>query len=764
MSFILFIFAAINILYATTSPSRTYTMNDGPSSVESHTSRFHDKSELVIIIVAAVMLVILSAVQFVYTRSLMEKELEKSAFRELISSALRIQEVLSSAEVSVSNQIWHAEEHLGDPDYMYKLVYNLVKDDSDDIIGSFVCFKPDFFPKKGELYEPYARQWSVDSITVRQIASRQSHDYTKSTFYKNAMLGDTTDWSLPYPDAEGAQDFVTTYAMPIMNNNGEPVGALGVDLRTDWIADVVNLNHIHPSSFSLVISENGELIASPHDSVASPELVNYIVTLFNDSTVKRELKAHGRITKIGFYDKTKREYGSIYYARKENKPHWYMTVVCYNKQVFSQLRTMEWNILLLGLIAMAILGYIVHLFAKSNRRLIDTGMERERLNSELRVAKEIQMNMLPHENAVRREDISVYGTLMPAREVGGDLYDFFVRDEKLFFCIGDVSGKGVPAAMMMSQTLSLLRSKAANENNPARILNSVNEVVCNGNDANMFVTLFIGVLDLPTGKLRYCNAGHNAPLLLDGETAAPCDTKPNLPVGVFADVRYTMYEYTIPPHSLLFLYTDGLTEARNVRHEMFGTERLLLADCGLHVMPKEYIERMMQSVQEFAQGESQSDDLTMLAIKYNPKEENDILCESLTISNNLQQVNLVSAFIKNIASQLEIDKKTTGEIRLAVEEAVVNIIHYAYPSGSTGNIITLEAKSDGVTLMLILTDSGAAFDPTEVPDADTTMSAEERPIGGLGIHLIRQLTDSINYKRENGKNILTMRKNITNKI
>ncbi len=733
-------------------------MNNEPSSVNSRTSRFRDKSGLVIIIVAAVLLVILSAVQFIYTRSLLEKELEKSAFRELISSALRIQEVLSSAEVAVSNQVWHAEEHLGDPDYMNKLVHNLVKDDSDDIIGAFACFKPNFYPDKGELYEPYARQWSTDSITVSQIASRQTHDYTRSDFYENAMLGDTTDWSRPYLDADGAQAIVTTYAMPIKNKKGEPVGVLGVDLRTDWIADVVNLNHIHPSSFSLVISEDGDLIASPHDSVASPELVNYILTLFNDTTVKRELKARGRITKIGFYDKTKRKYGSIYYARKKADPHWYMTVVCYNSQVFSKLRTMEWNIMLLGLIALAILGYIIHLFAKSNRRLMDSKMEQERLNSELRVAKDIQMHMLPQEDSVNREDISVYGTLLPAREVGGDLYDFFVRDEKLFFCIGDVSGKGVPAAMMMSQTLSLLRSKAAHENNPARILNSVNEVICNGNDANMFVTLFIGVLDLPSGQLRYCNAGHNAPLLIDGEKTEASDTRPNLPVGVFADVQYTMYEYTIPPHSLLFLYTDGLTEAKNAKHEMFGNERLQVVDYRSHIMPKEYIERMMQAVQEFAQGEPQSDDLTMLAIQYNPKEEKDILRESLSISNDLQQVDTVSGFIKDIASRLEINKNTTSEIRLAVEEAVVNVIHYAYPAGSTGNIITLDARSDGETLTLILTDSGAAFDPTEVLDADTTMSAEERPIGGLGIHLIRQLTDSINYKRENGKNILTMRK------
>ena len=722
---------------------------------------------LAVIIIAAIFMEALLGIQYNYSRAQLEDELERSSLMDLITSSLRIQRVLSTAEVAICSQVPHAEQHLHDPAYLQNLICSLVDNDEDDLIGAAVAFTPHYFPQYGYWCELYARQ-EPDTIVVEQIGSPK-HDYFQHDFFITCMRGDTLNWTKPYYDGEGAQATVTSYVVPL-REKGEPVGVLCIDLRTKWINAVVNHFHPHPSSFSMVLTEEGELIAAPADSVVSPRLVNQIVALFNDSTVERQTVGRGRITRLKFYDEEKKEHGRVYYARKSEAPHWQMMLVCYDKEAFGKLEHLRSYMFVFAIIGLAVLALIVWLFVRSNRKLQTSRLTQERLNGELRVAQNIQKQMLPVADSIHRDDIQICGMLLPAREVGGDLYDYFVRDEKLVFCIGDVSGKGIPAAMLMAQTLSLLRSKAAHDNNPANILKTVNTVLCNGNEANMFVTLFVGVLDLPTGMLRYCNAGHCRPIVVGGERLeiSELDDAPNMPVGVFEDTTYVAHEYHLPANSTLFLYTDGLTEARDINRRFFGMERLKkgLAVSGLAVSGleanglavRELIDHMAAAVQQFAQGAEQSDDLTMLAFRYTPQEENDILCERLTLSNDVQQVKQVGTFIKDIGARLGMDSKTTGEIRLAIEEAVVNVIHYAYPSGSTGNLITVDAKADTRTLTLILTDSGSAFDPTEVQEVDTGLSAEERPIGGLGIHLIRQLSDSINYERENGKNILTIKK------
>ena len=377
--------------------------------------------------------------------------------------------------------------------------------------------------------------------------------------------------------------------------------------------------------------------------------------------------------------------------------------------------------------------------------------------------------MLPRENSVVRIDVHVSGSQVPAREVGGDLYDFFLRDEKLFFCIGDVSGKGVPSAMLMAVIHSLFRSASAHESNPARIMQTINETSCEGNESNMFVTLFIGVLDLPTGRLRYCSAGHDVPIVISrGNVPTPLSLKPNLPVGVFDDAKYVMYEQTLPAGATLFLYTDGLTEARNSEHKLLGLDAVMqqageaaASDDEMALQPQHLLQRMTGAVRQFVEDAEQSDDLTMLAIRYTPEVEKDVLCESLTLKNDARQIGQLSDFMKEVLSKMHTDAKLASKIRLAVEEAVVNVMDYAYPTGTAGNV-TIEARSNGLRMKFTISDSGIPFDPTKALEADTDVAVEDRPIGGLGIYLVRQLMDSINYERTDGKNILTLRKKLNN--
>lgn len=243
------------------------------------------------------------------------------------------------------------------------------------------------------------------------------------------------------------------------------------------------------------------------------------------------------------------------------------------------------------------------------------------IEKELKVAHDIQMSMLPKTFPPypERNDIDIAGSLTPAKDVGGDLFDFYIRDEKLFFCVGDVSGKGVPASLVMAVTRSLFRNVSAHESEPSQIMKTLNDALVENNETSMFVTLFVGVLDLDTGLLRYCNAGHDSPLLIgDGVGMLPCDS--NLPLGVMPGWAYSLQEIDIKSQTVIFIYTDGLTEAEDMSQNLFGDQRTIevaeqvLAE-GEHV-PSTIIKRMTQAVKTFVGNAEQSDDLTMLAIKY----------------------------------------------------------------------------------------------------------------------------------------------------
>jgi len=718
-----------------------------------------------VVILAAILLEAISGFQYYYTRGMLERNLEQQILTGLTISAYRMDGIMNGAATSVYNQVWNAERHLDDPDFMETLVYNLVYNESDMIIGAAIGFRPYFYPQKGYWYELYARQWS-DSISVTQIGSAQ-HDYFSREIYQTAIKGDTLKWSVPYLDNEGAKDMVSTFALPIRDEQGEPIGILGVDINTEWISETVNAIKMHPSSFTMVLSQEGELIARAPDSLCSAKQAQKIVDMINDSTVKKETKINGRATGFDFYNEEKDRFGRVYYSRKRMAPQWFLATVCYDDEAFGELDRMRRSTMWLALAGLVVLGLIIHLFAKGRNKLQQSQMKQQRIDGELQIARDIQNQMLPRENSIKRDDISLHGSLTPAREVGGDLYDFFIRDEKLFFCIGDVSGKGVPSAMLMAVTHSLFRIASLRENNPGLIMQAINRIVCQNNESSMFVTFFIGVLDLPTGRLHYCDAGHDSPIVLKDGVQKALTSKPNIPLGVFDDARYMEEESTLEPGAMLFLYTDGLTEARRSRRNFFGLERVkaTLQQQGESpsLSPQSLIQHMTEEVNRFVEGQDQSDDLTMLALVYTPVREKDLLNETLTLQNDPEQVTLLSDFLKGIAKRLNMERKTAYDTRLAVEEAVVNVMSYAYPAGQVGQVI-VEAKYDGQRLKFVISDRGVAFDPTRAASTDTTLKAEERPLGGLGILLVRKLADGINYERIDGMNVLTIWKTLNAKV
>ena len=265
------------------------------------------------------------------------------------------------------------------------------------------------------------------------------------------------------------------------------------------------------------------------------------------------------------------------------------------------------------LFGLLLLGIIVYRSIRSARRLNAVNAEKEFMNRELDIASRIQLAMLPGK-FFTDDCLEIAGSLVPAKQVGGDLYDYVIRDGKLFFSIGDVCGKGIPAAIFMSMTQAVFRSAASHLNDASRIVHSMNKQASRGNDAGMFVTLFVGVLDLSTGMLRYCNAGHEHPLVVTGKSVRTLNAKSSLPIGAMEETRYVEQETQLAPGDMVMLFTDGLTEAMNSENALFGRERVAQVISG--ETPQQLLDNMSQSVADFVRGAEQSDDLTMLAIRY----------------------------------------------------------------------------------------------------------------------------------------------------
>lgn len=714
-------------------------------------------SAIAIILLAGALIELLSLVQYNYAHSLVKEELDYRIENELTIKSIRVKGMLKSSEKMVKNYLWPVQRQIDDPDNIYNVIGHLVATNS-DVMSSFVAFIPGYFPNREHHFEPVAIR-SGDSIITKQLASK-THDYTQREFYHEAVESNFSNWTDPYQDTEASGQIVTTYAMPFTDDTGKIVGAFGIDLSTKGIIDTLNTRHNFPSTFFLLLTEDGQLISSPDSSKTQHSDVSTIVRMINDTCCERKLSSSGHSKIITFHDKENGK-GYAYYAYMKGQPHWKVVMVCYDKEVFGKLKTMRRNFLLLILGVFSLIGFILYRVNQYVKRLHESRLNKQRTDSELNIAQKIQSEMLPN-HSITRGDVDVSGKQITALEVGGDLFDYFIRDEKLFFCIGDVSGKGIPSSLVMAVVHSSFRSLSMHESNPSHIMKLINEASCEGNEINMFVTLFIGVLDLPTGRLRYCNAGHDAPLIIsDGVNPLPVNA--NLPIGLFNDFKYVQQQEQLPNGSTLFLYTDGLTEASNEAHQLFGLQRII--DTAQQYLeqgqtsPTVLMDAMHQHATEFADGAQQSDDLTMLAIHYHRPEEAIVLQETKHLSNDVKQVPELNQFIQSVAGKLNLDHSVSSQLMLAVEEAVVNVMSYAYPLGTKGNI-TVEARATEQWLKFIITDQGKAFDPTQGGDADITLSAEDRPIGGLGILLVQQLMDSINYERIDGNNVLTLKKDL----
>ncbi len=415
-------------------------------------------------------------------------------------------------------------------------------------------------------------------------------------------------------------------------------------------------------------------------------------------------------------------------------------------------------------------GHMLHSLKQHINDLQTTIASKERLQSELKIAHDIQMGMIPT-TFPQRQDLDLFASMTPAKEVGGDLYDFIIEGDELFFIIGDVAGKGVPASLYMAVTRTLFRNLAGNYQSAANIVREMNHAIASTNDSYVFVTVFVGVLDMKTHYLTYCNAAHNAPVMIttDGECSL-LEVETNLPIGVEDRYNYNEQQVDFPPGSALLLYTDGLTEAMYFSND--GSRKLFGEQRVLHDMEKnskasapEVVDFLKQHVSVFADGTEQSDDLTMLFLRHGKAQEPGVApSRRLIMKNEMTEVGRLRTFFFSVCREHGIDDETAKTLNLALEEWVANVISYAYPKGMRGHVeVTADVTADMLTL--VIKDHGAAFDPTRPEEVDIDAELDERAVGGLGIHLVRTIMDGVEYQRtSDGYNRLVLTKQLKNII
>jgi sigma-B regulation protein RsbU (phosphoserine phosphatase) len=402
---------------------------------------------------------------------------------------------------------------------------------------------------------------------------------------------------------------------------------------------------------------------------------------------------------------------------------------------------------------------------ESLENLRRTRSAKERMEGELNIGRDIQMSMLPaaYPPFPGRTEFSVYATLVPAREVGGDFFDYFlINDDLLCVCIGDVSGKGVPSALFAAVTKTLLSSYVKLGQSPATVLTRANDELCVNNESCMFVTIFLGLLDLRTGEFIYANAGHNPPVLKrrSGELETLSDRHGPV-AGAMEEIPYGESRISLDPGDLLFLYTDGVTEATNTDNELFSLDRLSHFLAGRSLKgPETTVRLVIADVHEFEGEAPQFDDITALSVVYAGSTYDGAGGLTLEIPSSLDGIARASEALDEFCASESIPQQDGQRLHIVLDELLNNIVSYAYPDKGS-HTISLRFERLDFWLAVQIQDSGVEFNPLEQEAPDTTASLEDRTLGGLGIHFTRKLMDEVTYERREGRNILTAKKRLS---
>jgi len=382
--------------------------------------------------------------------------------------------------------------------------------------------------------------------------------------------------------------------------------------------------------------------------------------------------------------------------------------------------------------------------------------QNEKYVSELNIASSLQLSVLP-KKFLSNEQVDIYAKMIPAKEVGGDFYDFFSIDEtRRALVIADVSGKGVPAALVMMKAEAIIKSLCITlKANPGDILRRVNASLCEGNELNMFVTCWLGIVDTETMVLTFANAGHNAPLLRQGNKFSYLKGEHGIVLGAMNDVSFNESSIKVNPSDKIFLYTDGVTETHNMKNELYGEERLInLLNANVNETAMQTTQLVLDDLVKFANGKEQFDDITMLVCEFRVGTMNK---QTVKIDAEQNELDKVLDFASDFLTKAGFPMKTITSVNIAIEEVFVNIANYAYKPEKGYADIDFDEYADKV--IITFKDSGKPFDPLKKSDPNIEATADERDIGGLGIFMVKQLMDNVIYQYKDNQNVLIITKN-----
>jgi sigma-B regulation protein RsbU (phosphoserine phosphatase) len=632
-----------------------------------------------ILLSAAIIFTLVFGFSYTLSRGFLVEKIEQYADVLAQGTAARIDRYLAATRKIPENYaLMMADQTPGSPKKLLGQMESILAN-NEEIFGMAVAFEPDAWADGKRHFSPYVfkGQTGIEATFI-------TYDYFSWDWYKLPRQDKRPVWVEPYFDEGGGNIVMSTYAVPfyrLIGGRKTFSGIVTVDVSLARLRQIVSEIQIGKTGYAFLISQNGTYVTHPDTRLIMKQ------TIFGLADEKKDLKLRDIGTKM-----TARESGFIHaghlmtgqdcwlaYAPLASTG-WSLGLVFPQDELMADVSRHYHLTLLFGALGLLILFFVIiwiangitsplRMLTQATRRLAEGDLDvkipairrtdevgqlassfatmreslqryirdltqttaaKERIESELKIAHDIQMGILPRlfPPFPERSDMDIYATLRPAREVGGDLYDFFFMDEDhLCFTVGDVSGKGVPAALLMAVTKILIKSKATQGLSADAILSRVNEDLSLDNPSMMFVTLFLGILNVRTGEVVYCNGGHPPPYILrDAGEITPLATTGGMALGVMGDFQYRCATVTLQKNDTLFLYSDGVTEANDARFELFGDQRLAGALAGLHHQSlKTIIDGVMVIIEAFAQNEPQADDITMLVVRYFGVDEGDSL-------------------------------------------------------------------------------------------------------------------------------------------
>lgn len=617
-----------------------------------------------IVLLATLIFIFAVGYMFTESRRAVRREAIDHATELLNSTALRVNSILDRVQTASDNMDWLVSRHLDGPDSMF--VYSKqILENNPELNGCSISFEPYYFKEKGQYFSAFSLNEN-DTIMTTQEGSSQ-YQYFYFDWYQQAKLRQAPCWTEPFNDDNPgnslvASETISSYCKPLYDKKGTFVGVMSVDLALSWLSKTISAVKPYPNSYSIMLGRGGTFFVHPDSTKLS------VQTIFTETLEKPnpKLTALGKAMlagEEGMMELMIDGKDSYVFYKPLGNTGWSTAIICPESDIFGgyvRLQHIVMCILIIGLLLMLWtlskilnrelqplgvlakqaetiasgnfneslptterideIGKLSQSFSEMQASLVKyideltvTTANKERIEGELRIAREIQMGMVPRIFPAfpERDDIDLYASMTPAKEVGGDLYDFFIQHNKMYFCVGDVSGKGVPASLFMAVTRNLFRVVAQQELPPAEVARQINDTLSEDNEQGMFVTMFIGILDLRTGRLEFCNCGHNPPVY-KGEFL-PMEA--NAPLGLFAGIEFTGETIDDIENNMMLFYTDGLNEAENMAHEQFGDERLLNFMQHEATTAKNTILEIQEAVANFVGDAEPSDDLTMLCLK-----------------------------------------------------------------------------------------------------------------------------------------------------